>query len=190
MTDFTKKDVQKQVDDLTKQVGDLTKRRGELAGDRSKAQESYEQRMRLMGSDALSGKSSGGTPEALIRDRVSIETLDEAINQADQKLSELNQELADKKAALVLYDFRAVAADAESQICNTVRSLADYLALVERVDAKYGELISIASGEIARDEYRAIRDLSRAFPKENVADFMRMIQAAYPAIYAQAQVKR
>lgn len=52
----------------------------------------------------LAGKDTVTASDALTRERVKIETLDEAITQADDKLRDWKQELSDNQSAFILFE--------------------------------------------------------------------------------------
>lgn len=185
----TKQEVQNRVDALKKQVEDLGKRRAQLKSDRAKEQESHDQRKKSLGADALAGKDTVTASDALTRERVKIETLDEAITQADDKLRDWKQELSDNQSAFILFEVNDRAADLENSIVSGIKCLLDVIAIAKEIESKQVEFLRVAGQNAVRGEYRNAQALGTLNTRE-IEIILRGIQAGYHDLYSRAQAKR
>ena len=85
-----KKEIQGEIDKLAKEISDLTKRRGDLLAKRDSLALSIETQKTSIEDALLDGRDTGPSTDALARDKALLESLGGAINQAEQKLADLN----------------------------------------------------------------------------------------------------
>lgn len=184
----TKLEVQKKVDGLKKQIDDLSKRRAQLDADREKLTTAFEARKKQAGADALEGKDTGAA-DAITRERAKLETLDEALAQAGEKLGELNRELSDNEAGLARFDVNDLAADLENSIVSGIKCLLDLTGIIGEVEEKKKAFNALAGKNAVRDEYRNTNALVM-FDISRIKIILNDIQKSYPALYGRAQAKR
>lgn len=192
----TKNDIQKEIDDLQKQINDLTARRNVLTTEREKILAALDERKRQIGKLILDGQETLRETTAQASDKEKLQGLNEAIDQAESHLSELEDKHKNGLMALARVEYDRLAYDADELLKGFMDALSEAIKFVPVLDAKFAELFKIqadAGKDVAFDDHvRVVRDIYRYFDDETKMIIIKLQRSedSYPTVLANVRKAR
>lgn len=159
-------EIQKEIDDLLKQIGSLTTRRSALRIERGKILAGEDEKIRRISESLLNGSDVEKESTALERDKGQLTALNNAIDLAEARLSELSVKSTNLKRDLAMVDFERLADDADELALACIPIFQAAVDANNALREKFAELAQVAPAagqNVNSDRLKTANDLNLFF---------------------------
>lgn len=140
MAKVNKADLVKEADEIGIQIAQFSNRRDTLHADQKQLLQKIVAQEKTISDALIDGRDVEKEKDALVRDRVTWESLNNAITELDVRLQELNRQYTGKQKGIVKFDFDRVGDEAYGLLLVSIDRLYEAVASLDVLEEKFQEL--------------------------------------------------